>query len=274
MTPPPPQVVLLAGGLGTRLGALTRHVPKVMVPVAGRPFLDHLLTSLAAQRIERVHLCLGHLADVVVEHLSRHCPAGLSWSTTVEDVPLGTAGALRLAASRLDQEFVVMLGDSLTPVRLGELVGRHRAAGREASMAVLRNDDWLVPSNTLVEGDRVAGYSKQPGGGMRHVDYGLAVLRRSSLDQFELGRSADLGELFAPLVAAGELTALPVSRRFYEIGSPTGRDELERLLLGGAPPHPSTEFEEFSDVQTWQRPGHQDPHLQSHGVRVAVDAGA
>ncbi|MFE2296920.1 NTP transferase domain-containing protein [Streptomyces sp. NPDC059445] len=224
----PPQVVVLAGGLGTRMGALSARTPKVLLPVGGRPFLARLLDHHARQGVRELHLCLGHLADQVLRFLDVHGTAGMHVTSTVETEPLGTAGSLRLALPHLADEFALVMGDSHTPAPLAELAHRWHGSGLDAAMAVLRNHDWLVPGNVAVQDGRVTTYDKgRPPGTYAFVDYGITLLRRSTVEHLPGSGNADLAALYAPLVATGRLAALEVTERFWEIGSPAGYAEYD-----------------------------------------------
>jgi len=123
---------ILAGGLGTRIAAILGEVPKVMAPVAGRPFLAHLLEGLARQGVRRAVLCLGHRARAVLDWLPE---APLPVEAVVEPRPLGTAGALRLARPLLRSlPVLVMNGDSWTDARLAPFLAARRAAGADGSL--------------------------------------------------------------------------------------------------------------------------------------------
>jgi mannose-1-phosphate guanylyltransferase len=210
-----------------------------MVPVHGRPFLGFVLTWLAGQGVRRVHLCLGHRAEQVGGFLAGHHAdwPSMTFTTSVETTPLGTAGCLRAAGTAVEEEFVLLLGDTYTPIDLGAAVARWRDVGLEAGMCVLRNRDWLVPSNIEVDDGRVTRYDKRaPLGSLEHVDYGIAFLRRASLGRLPGGSgTADLADLFQPLIAEGGLAAVEVEHRFYEIGSEEGYTEFCALATAGLP---------------------------------------
>lgn len=109
------QCVFLVGGLGTRLGELARDVPKPMMPVAGRPFLDHLLIKAAGHGFDRILLLAGHRAEVIEWHLAKTALAerlGLEIEISIEPKPLGTGGALAQARDRLDAAFLLVNGDT------------------------------------------------------------------------------------------------------------------------------------------------------------------
>ena len=238
-TAPIPQVVIVAGGLGTRLARQTGGRPKAMVSVNGRPFFGYVLDWLAGQDVRRVHLCLGYRAEQIRDFLDarvRGYPS-LTFTTTVEPEPLGTAGCLRAAGASVEEEFVLLLGDTYTPIELGAAMGRWREGGHEAAMCVLHNRDWLVPSNVRVRDGLVSRYDKQaPPGTLQHVDYGIAFLRRASLGRLPDGDPADLADLFHSLIADSALAALEVGQRFYEIGSEAGYAEFCALVAEGLLP--------------------------------------
>lgn len=117
------QVVILAGGLGTRLGSFTRKVPKPMVPVAGVPYLEHQLRLLARQSFRDVLLLTGHLGEQIESYFGNGGRLGLRIRYSREAQPLGTGGALRDARRHLAETFLLLYGDSLLPIE-------YAAAGR------------------------------------------------------------------------------------------------------------------------------------------------
>lgn len=230
-----PQVVLLAGGRATRLGRLAEHVPKVLQPVAGRPFLDTLLRSLADRGVERVHLCLGHLAERVEEHL-RSLPPGTSVphvTTSREPAPAGTAGALLAAAGDLDEVFAVAMGDTHIDLDWQGLVSLLPAAAL-GLMVVTRHPSGPLPNVALADGT-VLVYDKRgvPGG---FTDTGVAVVRKEALRLLKHRTPpVDLGELFHLLIRQGALAAATVNSRFHDIGTPDRIRVFQNQLLGAAP---------------------------------------
>lgn len=136
-------VAVLAGGLGTRIRGVLGDTPKVLAPINGQPFLDGLLTFLARLGARRVVLCLGHLAHKVTEHLEKFPPPdGLIVETVVETSPLGTAGALRLAAPMLRSNPVMALnGDTWIRADWAGFVASHQASNADTSILCVQVDD-------------------------------------------------------------------------------------------------------------------------------------
>lgn len=224
------QVVVLAGGRGTRMRPLSDRLPKLLFPVAGRPFLDHVVANYRDQGVRRLHLCLGHHAEQVIAHVRELPPTGMEITVSVEDLPLGTAGALRLARPFLADRFAVVMGDSWQPVSLADLTRCWESSGRPAAMAVCRELDDVVPGNTEVDDGLVTAYGKgRAPGTFAFVDYGTLLLTRAHVDRVATGET-DLADLIGALVAERGLAALEVAERdrFHEIGSFEGYEQFQK----------------------------------------------
>jgi NDP-sugar pyrophosphorylase family protein len=226
------QVVILAGGLGTRLGPLTAQVPKALLPVMGRPFLAHVLELLHQQGMHRVLLCVGHLGEQIEETFGdgRSFGLRLAWH---HDGPrlLGTGGALRAALAQLDSEFLVLYGDTYLDIDYQAVVRSFGASGQSALMTVLHNANRFDTSNVVFRNGRLVRYSKhQRTPDMEYIDYGLAALRREVIAELPAGHTSDLADLYSQLVARGAMIGYEVFQRFYEIGTANGLAETEAYL--------------------------------------------
>jgi len=228
-------VAILAGGRATRLRPLTDRVPKSLLNVAGRPFIFHQLEMLRVQRIERVVLCVAHLGEQIQAAVGDAAPPGLTVSYCFDgNRLLGTAGALKQALPLLGEEFFVLNGDSYLRCSLPEVQAAYRTAGRPALMTVLRNDNRWDRSNVLFRDGRLLAYDKRaPRSDMSHIDFGLSVLSGAIFTRYARESIIDLSDVFRDLAQRGELAALEVSQRFYEIGSPQGLTETEKFLTRG-----------------------------------------
>ena len=230
------QAVVLAGGLATRMLPRTAETPKILLEVAGRPFLSHLLDRLTASGFDHVVLAVGHLAGPIREVAKAESAARGLRITLSEDGPrlLGTGGALRRALPVLEETVLVTYGDSYLPFDyLGPLTHLRAHASGRGAMAVFANYDSLEPSNVTVGGGRVRRYDKSRAPGeplLDHIDYGATALRRSEIESLPQGEPFGLEQLLSFLALSGGLLACPVSERFYEIGSPNGLAELNAHL--------------------------------------------
>jgi N-acetyl-alpha-D-muramate 1-phosphate uridylyltransferase len=225
-------VAILAGGLATRLRPLTEKVPKVLLPVAGKPFLAWQLELLRGRGIRRAVLCLGYLGERVVEAFGD----GGAWGVDLDysfDGPtlLGTGGAIRQALDKLGERFFVLYGDSYLTTPYGPVAECFARSGKRGLMTVYRNEGRYDTSNVVFRDGQVVIYDKRrrvPE--MRHIDYGLSLFEASVFREERPGRCFDLAEVMSRLVGQGEMAGFEVRERFYEIGSPAGLAELEALL--------------------------------------------
>ena len=228
-----PPVAILAGGYATRLSPLSDALPKSLVPVAGAPFIHHQLRWLAGQGVREVVLCTGHLGHMIRDALGgtwggialRHSDDGAA--------PLGTGGAIRHALPLLGAEFLVLYGDSYLPMPFAPVVTAFRASAAPALMTVFRNEGRWGASNVLFEEGRLLAYDKRaPTPAMRHIDHGLGAFRVEAFDHCP--DRFDLADHYAGLAARGALVGFEAAERFYEIGSPEGLAETDRLLRNAA----------------------------------------
>jgi N-acetyl-alpha-D-muramate 1-phosphate uridylyltransferase len=226
------QVAILAGGLGTRLGPMAAQMPKALVPVNGRPFLAHVLDLLRERGLTRILMCVGHHADQLELAFGNGSAAGvqLSWHRDGPQL-LGTGGALRGALHLLEEEFLVLYGDTYLDIDYGAVVRAFRDSYKPALMTVFRNSGRFDASNVVYRGGKLLRYSKRdPTPEMDYIDYGLSALHREVVEELPSGGPLDLADLYSRLVAEGRMDAYEIHRRFYEIGTPAGLSETERYL--------------------------------------------
>ncbi len=228
------QVVIIAGGLGTRLKSVAPNTPKALVPVAGKPFIEHQFDLLKKHGLADVLMCVGHFADQIEKYVGDGARFGMRVKYSFEDPArlLGTGGALINALPQLQDSFFTLYGDSYLPTDYRAVARAFESGGWKALMSVYRNEGKWDKSNVRVEGDRVAFYSKAAKPGEADcIDYGLSVYRKSVIQAYrEVTLPLDLARVQEDLVVRGDMGAFVVSERFYEIGKPEGLAELDRLL--------------------------------------------
>jgi N-acetyl-alpha-D-muramate 1-phosphate uridylyltransferase len=222
-------VAILAGGMATRLGDLTKSIPKSLLPVAGEPFVAHQLRLLQSNGIQHVILCVGHLGEMMEKAIGNGSAFGLKVEYSYDgEKLLGTAGAVRAALPRLGPNFFVMYGDSYLPCDYAAIEQKFSWGGRLALMTVFRNNGRWDESNVEFGGSEILAYSKRNRTErMQYIDYGLSVF---SAKAFAQTQAADLAEVYADLLQAGELAGFEVHERFYEIGSHDGLQETAKFL--------------------------------------------
>lgn len=217
-----PLPVILCGGLGTRLGALADGLPKPMITVAGRPFLEHILRQLAAQGFGEALLLVGHRAELIREHFGNGGGLGLAIRYSQESEPQGTGGALRIAKPHIERRFLMLYGDLYRPAayaRLacecaGNALGVYPYAPGITSIACA--NVGLDPS-----GRHVSAYAKdRPDLALNFVDAGFGFFEPEVLELLPEGVSSFEASVYPALAARGELGALAVDQGFFDIGNP------------------------------------------------------
>lgn len=232
------QMVILAGGLASRMGPLTQDMPKSMLQVNGKPFLEHQIELLRQRGITDIVLCVGYLAEQIKDYFGDGDRFGVHITYSEEgEKLLGTGGALKKAEPLLEEDFLLMYGDSYLLLDYAGIMADFRKSDKQGMMVVYRNMDCYDCSNVVLEANLVKLYDKKrKPPDMAHIDAGLSALKKSTLSFFLENEVALLEDLYSHLVQRRELLAFETDQRFYEIGSISGLEELDELSRSGSIP--------------------------------------
>jgi N-acetyl-alpha-D-muramate 1-phosphate uridylyltransferase len=226
------QIVILAGGQATRLYPITKKIPKSMVLINKKPFLEYQLGLCKKNRITDVVLCVGHLWEKIFEYFGDGKKFGVNIKYSVEKERLDTGGALKNAFPYLDDEFFVMYGDSYLTIDWQEVFSHYKKMKAEGLMVVYENNWSIEPSQVLLNegGSKVIEYDKEkPRPEMKFMEYGLNIFRKKLMTEvpekiFPISRYFDI------LIKRDQLSAYISKERFYEIGSHGGLENLKNIL--------------------------------------------
>ncbi len=231
--------MILAGGRGTRLAARFGDIPKPLVPVAGRPVLEHQLASLRASGIHDVTLVVGHLAGHIVEHFGRGERHGMRIDYHLEDRPLGTAGALGSLRDDLGGPTVVMYGDVMLDMDFTALLDFHAGHGGAVTL-VAHPNDHPYDSDVLVldSQDRVTGLlpKREPRAGWyaNRVNAGVFVLEPRALAGLVPGRAADLErDVVRPAIPHRTVYAYLTAEYLKDMGTPERHAQVSAAAEAG-----------------------------------------
>ncbi len=227
-------VVILAGGLATRLRPITEKIPKALVEVGGHPFIYHQLRLLHSHGIRRIVISAWYRGDMIRDYVGNGNQFDMEVDYVFDgDTPLGTGGAIRMALSVLDSVFFVLYGDSYLPCNYAAIQNYFTARDRPALMTVYHNFGKWDTSNVEMADGMIKQYDKHKKSPlMEYIDYGLGLFTPSVFAKLPAGQPADLAEVYQQLVKENKLLAYDVPERFYEIGSFEGLHELDELLTG------------------------------------------
>jgi D,D-heptose 1,7-bisphosphate phosphatase len=233
------RAVILAGGRGTRLAARFGDLPKPLVPVAGRPVLEHQIASLRAGGIRDVTLVVGHLADRIVGHFGDGAGHGVRITYHREERPLGTAGALGLLRGDLDERTVVLYGDVVLDMDFAELLAFHGGHGGAVTVVAHPNDHPYDSDILVLDGeDRVTGLlpKNEPRTTWyaNRVNAGVFVLGPRALARLTPGAPADLErDVVVPAVGHGQVHAYRTAEYLKDMGTPDRHAQVEAAARAG-----------------------------------------
>jgi NDP-sugar pyrophosphorylase family protein len=230
------QCFILAGGLGTRLSTVAGPLPKTLMPVHGHPFAEYQLRWLREQGVTDIIYSIGHGGENVRAHLGDGTAFGVHIRYVDEGTSLrGTGGALRLASEQLElaDDFLVLYGDSLLDLDLGEVRNSFVASKRPVLMTVYRNTGQLDHSNATFDGHTVHYDKRHPSPAMDWIDYGLMVFSSEVIESVKADAVVDLCDVLHDLSVAGQLAGFEATHRFYEIGTPSALAEFEQAITAG-----------------------------------------
>lgn len=233
--------ILLVGGLGTRLRPLTDRLPKPMLPVAGAPLVAHQLQKAREAGIDRLVLACGYRSEVFAHWVSEHSPRGLELLLEVEQVPLGTGGAIRNAACLLEgapgDQVVVMNGDVLSGHDLEAQLELHRWSGADVTLHLVEVADarafGCVPTDSAGRVEAFLEKSEDPPS--RQINAGCYVFRREVLEQMPVGEAFSVERVtFPALLEAGRPLAGYLDSSYWrDLGTPASYVEGSRDLVLG-----------------------------------------
>ncbi len=211
-------ILLMAGGLGSRLGPLTHDIPKSLLSVGSKPLLEIILETLVQQGFRKFYISVNYKAEMIQEW----CGDGSKWGAQIrylhEPKKLGTAGALSLLPEKPTKPLLVMNGDLLTKVNLGQLLHFHESHGALATMCVRQYDFQLPYGLVKLEKYSLLGIDEKPV--QRHfVNAGIYVLNPEAVDYVPKDTYFDMPKLFDDLIAKKHaVTAFPILEYWLDIG--------------------------------------------------------
>lgn len=225
-------VMVLAGGLATRLRPMTETIPKALIDINGEPFIAHQLKLLHQQGLREVVICVGHLADRLQSFLGDGSQYGMKVQYSSDgEALLGTAGALKKALPLVGENFFVLYGDSYLPCDYQLVQQAFYQQKKLGLMTLFHNAGKWDTSNVEYEGGMIIAYDKKkPQSRMHYIDYGLGVFNQQAFDKVPTHTHYDLAELYQKLLQSEQLGACEVKERFYEVGSFSGIEEIRSLL--------------------------------------------
>jgi len=224
-------MVIMAGGMGKRLLPHTEHCPKPMLPVSGKPMLEHIIERAKLQGFTQFVLAINYLGHMIEEYFGAGDRMGVRIDYLREDSPLGTAGALGLLYPRPAHSFLVTNGDVLTDINYGELLDFHIYNKASATMAV-RVHEWQHPYGVVqTKGIDIIGFEEKPLH-RSHINAGVYALEPEALNLLDVDVPCDMPALFERLqLNAKRIAAYPIHEPWLDVGR---HEDLTRAIAESA----------------------------------------
>lgn len=225
-------MVIMAGGLGTRLRPHTEKCPKPLLPVAGKPMLEHIIERAKNEGFNHFVLAIHYLGHMIEDYFGDGSRLQVKIEYLREDTPLGTAGALSLLSPKPDTPFLVSNGDVLTDIRYGDLLDFHTRHRAQATMAV-RQHEWQHPFGVVhTRGVDIIGFEEKPVS-RSHINAGVYALEPSVLDCISEDERCDMPTLFSRLQDSSERTIVyPMHEPWLDVGRPDDYEQANSSESG------------------------------------------
>ena len=226
------QCVILAGGLATRLRPITDNIPKAMVLVKNRPFLEYQIELLKNNGLTDIVLCIGHKGDIIQKQFGDGSKFNITISYSCEDTLLGTGGAVRKAINMLKDSFFVLYGDAYLDIDYRKIIKYFNQIDFPALLVVYKNGGKFDTSNVIFTDGELKLYDKQNATKqMQYIDYGLSILSKRIVKQYiPMNTFYDLADCYNILSKTNQLAGYEVTKRFYEIGSTSGLQDFINFI--------------------------------------------
>jgi N-acetyl-alpha-D-muramate 1-phosphate uridylyltransferase len=224
-------LVVLAGGLATRLYPITKKVPKSLIKIDDIPFVIYQLKLFKRNGIKHIHFCLGYLGESiekVIRESEFYDNLRITFSYDGEE-PLGTGGCIQNILNEISDSFIVTYGDSYLNLNYLSILDFFKKKNKESYglMTVFKNEKKYDTSNAIYKDNMVSIYSKTNIlDEMNYIDYGLGILSKKHFKNFKNLKNFDLSEVYEQLSKDSKLLGYESKTRFYEIGSLKGIEDL------------------------------------------------
>ena len=229
------QAIILAGGKGSRLSAIHPSIPKALVPIEGKPFIQWQLEWLAAHGISSIHLAMGHLAEAILRWVESNPIHSISISSSSESYPSGTAGGLKSTEPFIISDpFLVINGDSLLPnLDFHKLISAHQTNNSIITLAITRiQSSARYGTVEFDHGGRITAFQEKAERDEGWINSGVYVARHDVFSHIPSDTIQSLEtDIFPKLALTGQLSAFKTPPPLLDMGTPEGMKVMESYLL-------------------------------------------
>lgn len=223
----------MAGGLATRLRPLTKDIPKSLITIEGKPFLQHQIELLSYSGTKEIVLCVGYMGKKIEDYFGNGNRFGVKIKYSYEkEKLLGTGGALKLAEPYLNDNFFLIWGDSYVRSNYKEMYDSHlkNSGDFDITIAIFYNIRHYDKSNIMYEKGKINKYEKNSKDKMKYIDAGIMVMNKKLLKRIPSRNVFQIEDLFSGLAKEGKMKPFLIKKRYYEIGSLKGLSQFTKFV--------------------------------------------
>jgi len=226
---------ILVGGLATRLGEIVKQIPKAMLPIAGKPFLQYQIEQLRNSGIKDIVLCVGHLASSMIEYFGNGAKLGVNISYSCEETPLGTGGAIKNAEKFVDGPFIVINGDTYFEIDYSKLIETHKTNGSKITLVLNRVPDCGDYGSVILgKENRILNFAEKTHKGEGLMSSGFYLIEPEVLKDMPANQKVSIEqEVFPKFVAKGQISGLEMSGYHIDIGVPARLEKFKQDAEAG-----------------------------------------
>ncbi len=214
------QAIILCGGEGTRLRPITYEIPKPMIPINGKPLLEHIIDGLREGGIDEIILAVGYKHEKIISHFGEKWN-GVKIKYIIEKTPLGDGGCLHLAKDMINGPFLMLNGDVLSKVDFRDMMTFHKDAGCIATIALTTVKDPKSYGVAVMKGNKIMSFIEKPKvPPTRLINAGVYLFEKPLFELLPNKKAFMMGELFPDLAKDGQLAGYTYEGKWYDIGTP------------------------------------------------------
>jgi len=223
------QVVILAGGLGTRLRPLTYSIPKPMVEINGKPFLEYLIMYLKSQNLKNILICTGYMSEKITSYFKDGSAFGVNIRFSNEKSPIGTGGALKNAEMFLNGDFILLNGDTFIPLNYKHIIGYYRNHGSKNVIVINKNKK--CHGNIMINKDKIVTEYNKKEKNFAYNDCGVQIFKKEIIKFIPKNKKVSLeNEIFPLLIRKKELIAFETKSDFVDLGTFDGMNKFKTAV--------------------------------------------
>lgn len=216
------KAIILCGGQGTRLKPITYEIPKPLLPVQGKPILEHILDLLKKYEINEIMLAVGHLKEKIKKHFGNGNNHGARITYIEESAPLGTAGPLKLAEKLLDETFIVSNGDELKDINIKEMLEQHKKTNALITIALTEVSDPTVYGVAKLDGNKILEFIEKPSrekAPSKFINAGFYIMEPEILKYIPQGFAMLEKDIFPLIAKEGKLHGYKFKGQWFDTGN-------------------------------------------------------